>query len=97
MIEVTDKTIDEFISADKALILLSTTWCGRCATAMENMRTYEFETGIPCGWVNIQQNRKTLIKYFGRGIPEFLMFKNGKVIKRVRGTGNLKHAFGDVL
>lgn len=34
MIELTDKTVDDFISADKALILLSAPWCGHCAAAM---------------------------------------------------------------
>lgn len=93
MTELTDRTIDEFVSADKALVLLSASWCGHCAVAMKNMREYEFKTGVPCGWVNVQQNRKTLMEYFGRGIPEFLMFENGKVVKRIKGTGNLLETF----
>ena len=97
MIELTDKTIDEFVSADKALILLSASWCGHCAAAMEDMRKFEAETGISCGWVNVQQNRKTLIEYFGRGIPDFLLFKNGHIVKRVRGSGDLKEVCDDAL
>nr|DAF98347.1 MAG TPA: TRX family protein [Siphoviridae sp. ctnNB1] len=97
MIELTDRTIDEFISADKALVLLSASWCGHCAAAMEDMRKFEAETDISCGWVNVQQNRKTLIEYFGRGIPDFLLFKKGHVVKRARGTGDLMDVFGDLI
>lgn len=97
MIELTDKTVDDFISADKALILLSAPWCGHCAAAMGDMRRFEAETGVPCGWVDIQQNRRTLMEYFGRGIPDFLLFENGRIIRRARGTGDLMGAFGDLV
>lgn len=93
MMELTDNTIDAFISADTALILLSTSWCGHCAKAMEDMRMFEKSTGVPCGWINIQRNHKTLMKYFGRGVPEFLFFSNGSVVKQVKGTGDLMEAF----
>ena len=97
MIELTDKTIEEFTSADMALVLLSASWCGHCAAAMENMRKFEADTGIQCGRIDVQQNRKTLMKYFGRGIPDFLLFKNGHFIKRARGTGDLMDVFGDLI
>lgn len=95
MIELTDKTIDEFTSADMALVLLSASWCGHCAAAMGNMREFEEDTGVRCGWIDVQRNRKTLIQYFGRGIPDFLLFKNGHVIKRARGTGDLMEVLSD--
>lgn len=97
MIELTDKTIDEFTSAEMALVLLSASWCGHCAAAMGNMREFEADTGIPCGWIDVQCNRKTLIQYFGRGIPDFLLFKNGHVVRRARGTGDLMDVFGDLI
>lgn len=96
MIEITDSTIDEFISADKALVLLSASWCGHCVAAMGNMRAFEADTGVRCGWIDVQRNRKTLIQYFGRGIPDFLLFEKGRIIKRTRGTGNLIDVFGDL-
>ena len=97
MTELTDRTIDEFVSADKALVLLSASWCGHCAVAMEDMRRFEMETGIPCGWINVQRNRKALMEYFGRGIPDFLLFEKGHVVKRARGTGDLMDVFGDLI
>ena len=97
MIELTDKTIDEFTSADMALVLLSASWCGHCAAAMENMREFEADTGVRCGWIDVQRNRKTLMKYFGRGIPDFLLFKNGSIRARARGTGNLIDVFGRLI
>lgn len=97
MIELTDKTIEEFTSADMALVLLSASWCGHCAAAIGNMREFEADTGVQCGWIDVQRNQKTLIQYFGRGIPDFLLFKNGDVVRRARGTGNLMDVFGDLI
>ncbi len=97
MIELTDKTIDEFISADTALILLSASWCGHCVAAMKDMQKFENNTGVRCGWIDIQRNRKTLLRYFGQGIPDFLLFEDGHVIKRARGTGDLKEVFGKLI
>ena len=97
MIELTDKTIDEFTSADMTLVLLSTSWCGHCGAAMKYMRDFEADTGVRCGWIDVQQNPKTLMKYFGRGIPDFLLFENGHVVRRARGTGDLMDVFGDLI
>ena len=37
------------------------------------------------------------MKYFGRGIPDFLLFKNGSISARARGACNLIDVFGRLI
>lgn len=70
-------------------------WCGPCrqaAPAVEAAAT-KFAGQVKVGKLDIDQNPKMSDKYGVRGIPTFILFKNGKRAGTQEGFGGQQHLF----
>lgn len=91
MTEITDKTI----GAIRGTILIEfyASWCGKCQKGLKNLETFEAETGIETGKCDFQRNPKLLNQYITNGLPLYMLFIDGKPVKRVVGLCDLKEEF----
>ncbi len=70
------------------LVDLWAEWCGPCkmmGPVVEELAT-EFEGKAVIGKLNVDDNPEVPMQYNVRGIPTFLIFKNGAVIDKIVGA-----------
>jgi thioredoxin 1 len=70
------------------LVDLWAEWCGPCkmmGPVVEELAT-EFEGKAVIGKLNVDDNPEVPTQYNVRGIPTFLIFKNGEVIDKIVGA-----------
>ncbi len=72
------------------------TWCGPCQTMMPVLEQLKQELGdkVKIIKVDVDKNQPLATKFNVRGVPAFLIFKNGKQIWRGAGVqplADLKH------
>lgn len=86
VIAVTDKaTLDKYIKGDKPVIVkFSATWCPPCKAIapMYKKQSSEFKGKVAFLAVDINDALELAQKHAVNGVPTFLYFKDGKVIKR---------------
>ena len=88
--EFSDATFQkEVLESDKVtLIDLWAEWCGPCRTmtpVIEELAK-EYDGKAVVGKLNVDDNPKTPTDYNVRGIPTFLIFKNGELKDKVVGA-----------
>jgi thioredoxin 1 len=88
--EFTDANFQaEVISSDKVtLIDLWAEWCGPCrmmTPIIEELAT-EYDGRAVIGKLNVDDNPNVPTEYSVRGIPTFLIFKNGELKDKVVGA-----------
>ena len=88
--EFSDATFQkEVLESDKVtLIDLWAEWCGPCrmmTPVIEELAT-EYDGKAVVGKLNVDDNPKTPTDYNVRGIPTFLIFKNGELKDKVVGA-----------
>jgi thioredoxin 1 len=88
--EFTDATFQqEVIQSDKVtLIDLWAEWCGPCRmmTPIVEELSAEYKDRAVIGKLNVDDNPEVPTEYNVRGIPTFLLFKNGELKEKIVGA-----------
>jgi len=86
------------IVTDKVPVLVDfyATWCGPCQTMMPvlDQLKKELGDGVKIVKVDVDKNKALAAQFKVRGVPSFLIFKDGKQVWRgggVQPLGELKH------
>ncbi|MBK6932857.1 MAG: thioredoxin [Saprospirales bacterium] len=92
--EFTDANFQqEVIQSDKVtLIDLWAEWCGPCrlmTPVVEELST-EYKGRAVIGKLNVDDNPEVPMEYNVRGIPTFLLFKNGELREKIVGAQTKK-------
>ncbi|WP_018924464.1 thioredoxin family protein [Salsuginibacillus kocurii] len=94
MIEVNKKNFtEEVLQADKPVIV--DFWgpsCQPCLTLMPEVEqlSHTYHEQVKLVKLNSAENRKLCIQYRVMGLPAFLLFKDGEVVKRISGDSLTK-------
>lgn len=93
-LEFTDGNFQqEVLQNDKVtLIDLWAEWCGPCrlmGPVVEELAD-EFKDRAVVGKLNVDDNPETPMQYNVRGIPTFLLFKNGELKEKIVGAQSKK-------
>jgi len=85
--ELTNGEFNEFIKEGIVLIDFSADWCMPCVMMgpIVDEMAEKFKGKIKVGKVNIEDNQELAHKYGVSSIPNFIVFKDGKVEKQFVG------------
>ncbi len=88
--ELSDATFKtEVLESGKvAIVDLWAEWCGPCKamTPIVDDLAAEYEGRVLVGKINVDDNQETPTVYGVRGIPTFLIFKDGELKERLIGV-----------
>jgi len=75
----------------KVLVDFWAQWCGPCLTMMPILEKYSATEGsVEVIKINVDENPDISQEYNVRGIPTFIYFEDGEVVKRQTGTQTLE-------
>lgn len=83
----------EVIESSKVTVIdLWAEWCGPCRlmTPIVEELSKEYEGRVVIGKLNVDENTEVPTNYNVRGIPTFLIFKNGELKDKVVGAQTKK-------
>lgn len=89
--KLTDDTFDEGISKGVVLVDFYADWCGPCrmlAPVIDELAT-ELSGKMTVAKVDTDQSIDTAARFEVNSIPTLILFKDGKVVKRVVGLKDL--------
>ena len=88
IIHLNDRNIDSVLKKEKLVLIdFWAEWCGPCLMMNSTMEKFATESNdIRVTKVNADLNRKLLKKFKIRGLPQFILMKNGEEIKRHAGA-----------
>jgi thioredoxin 1 len=100
IMEVTDDSFEKEVVGSDSLTVVDfwAEWCAPCkmiAPIIEELAT-EYSGKIKFGKLNVDDNKRTAMKYNIRGIPTLLVFKGGNLVDQiigVKGKEELKKTF----
>ena len=78
----------EFIKQDKPVLIdFFATWCGPCQTMSPILKQVKDELGdkVTILKVDVDKNAAIASKFQVRGVPTFILFKNGKQVWKQAG------------
>jgi len=78
----------EFINQDKPVLIdFFATWCGPCQTMSPILKQVKDELGdkVIILKVDVDKNAAIVSKFQVRGVPTFVLFKNGKQVWKQAG------------
>ncbi|MHA1304360.1 MAG: thioredoxin [Candidatus Heimdallarchaeaceae archaeon] len=89
-VELTDNDFNEFVK-QKGIVVVDTwaAWCMPCRTMgpiMDQLAKEWADKGVHIGKLNVDQNRRTAMKYGISSIPNFLVFQDGKYLGNIVGA-----------
>ena len=80
---------DDVLKAKKAVLVdFWAEWCGPCRMmnpALEELAK-EYEGRVKITKLNVDENETIPNQYQVRGMPTFLLFKNGEVVRQILGA-----------
>lgn len=88
IITLTDSNFQKSIANKTILVDFWAPWCGPCRIIAPTLNELarELPEGLYIGKVNVDENRTLAQKFSIRGIPTFIIFKNGKEVNRFSGV-----------
>lgn len=86
MIELRDRSFDEFISSGTSLIMFGTSWCKACIPGARRLERFEDEHRIKTAKVDLQKCPSVMNRYLCARVPFFILFTDGEVIARHQGN-----------
>jgi len=90
MIQLTDSDFEEKVVNSDLPVLVDfwDVWCGPCKMIAPELEKLADEKGevLKIGKLNVDENRDTAIKYGISSIPTLLLFKDGKIAKKLIGA-----------
>ncbi|AXT54472.1 thioredoxin [Aquimarina sp. AD1] len=88
IIHLNGKNIDSVLKEEKLVLIdFWAEWCGPCLMMNTTIEKFANESkNIQIAKVNADLNRKLLDRFQIRGLPQFILLKNGKEIKRYAGA-----------
>ena len=88
-LEITDGNFAETVAKDQVTVIdLWAEWCGPCRqmTPIINELAEEYAGKAQIGKLNVDENPTVPTNFNVRGIPTFLIFKNGELKDKVVGA-----------
>lgn len=88
IIHLNDKNIDSVLKNEKLILIdFWAEWCGPCVMMNSTIEKFAAESKkIQVTKVNADLNRKLINRFQIKGLPQFVLIKNGKEIKRYAGA-----------
>ena len=88
IMQLNDKNIDSVLKKEKLVLIdFWAEWCGPCLMMNSTLEKFATESNdIRIAKVNADLNRKLLKKFKIRGLPQFILMKNGVEVKRHAGA-----------
>ncbi|MBN2135273.1 MAG: thioredoxin [Acidobacteria bacterium] len=90
----------EVLKSDKMVLVdFWATWCVPCKTTepMVDDIASSFKDKIKVGKVNVETDADLANRYAVRGVPTFLIFKNGEVVDQITSGTLKKEIFVEIL
>jgi len=85
-VRVTSRTFDREVLQSKVPVLVEfwASWCPPCKVMEPILHRleHEYEGRLKVATVNVDQNPKVAARYNVKGLPTFMIFKDGKVVWR---------------
>ncbi|PQJ80400.1 thioredoxin [Polaribacter porphyrae] len=81
-------SFDEIINKDKPVLVdFFATWCGPCQTMSPILKQVKDELGeaVSIIKIDVDKNKAFATKFQVRGVPTFMLFKNGKQVWKQAG------------
>ena len=93
ILTLTDANFDKEIQNKIILVDFWAAWCAPCRmmAPILNEMAAELPDNYFVGKIDIEQNRAIAQRYGIRGIPTFIIFKDGKVAKTIVGVKSKTH------
>ncbi len=88
IIQLNEKNIDSVLKKDKLVLIdFWAEWCGPCIMMNSTIEKFAAESkNIRITKVNADLNRKLINRFRIKGLPQFILMKNGEEIKRYAGA-----------
>lgn len=101
VIDLNSKNFKSEVLDSQSMVLVDfwATWCGPCKVTEPIIKELakDFKGKIKVGKVNVEFDAELANSYSVRGVPTFLIFKNGEVIDQITSGTLEKNAFSEIL
>lgn len=88
--QITDASFATDVEGSTGVFVLDfwATWCGPCRMMEPVLKEIAGENmpGLAIGQLNVDENPQTAMKFEVMSIPTFIIFKDGKQVKRLTGA-----------